>query len=87
MRSYVLILALVASFAPAPFSMALAGDTKAEATDRVICKHRNRTGTRFTSKICKKASDWEKLAEQGRADMKEMVDRPHVPICGPNGCG
>lgn len=58
----------------------------AEAGERVVCKLRQRTGTRFKTKICKTLAQWEEMAEQGRSGIKEMVDRPHVPICGPNGC-
>lgn len=87
MRSHLLILASAAILAPQPFSPVLANDQQAATADRVVCKHRKKTGTRFTSKICKRVSDWEKSAEQSRADLKEMVDRPHVLICGPGGCG
>lgn len=86
MCAYLLALALVAIVAPLPGTVAFSGDVKVEATDRVICKHRKQTGTRFTSKICKRVSDWENYAEQSRADLKEMVDRPQVKVGGPSGC-
>ena len=86
MRAYLLALTFVAIVAPLPGAVAFSRDVKDEATDRVVCKYRKQTGTRFTSKICKRVSDWEKAAEQSRADMKEMVDRPQVKVCGPSGC-
>lgn len=78
----VLGLAMTGSFVVSP-SVA---DAEVKAGGKIICKHRVRTGTRFKTKICKTAEQWEEMAEQGRSGIKEMVDRPHVPVCGPNGC-
>lgn len=67
-------------------TMAFATDEVAKPGDRIICKHQKRTGTRFTSKVCKTLDQWEAIAEDSRAGLKEMADRPHVRVCGPNGC-
>lgn len=77
-----------AAIAPVATSgaMAAAVDEEASPGDRIVCKHQKRTGTRFASKICKTVSQWEAIAEDNRAGLREMVDRPHVRICGPNGC-
>lgn len=77
-------LALAVTGPVAPSAKAAA--SVAKSGERVVCKHRQRAGTRFKSKICKTVDQWEEMAEQGRSGIKEMADRPHVPICGPNGC-
>lgn len=48
--------------------------------DRMVCKRTQRTGTRFQTKVCKTAGQWEAIAEQHRRDVSEMVDRPQVEI-------
>lgn len=55
--------------------------SKAKADDdRMICKYRQETGTRFKSKTYKTAAQWEEMAEQNRAGLKELVDRPQIEI-------
>ena len=78
----VLALALTGSFIAPPSALY----AEAKAGKKIVCKHRQRTGTRFKTKMCKTAEQWEEMAEQGRSGIKELVDRPHMPICGPNGC-
>lgn len=51
-----------------------------DAKDKMICKRTQRTGTRFHSKICKTAAQWEALTEQHKRDMAETVNRPQVEI-------
>ncbi len=48
--------------------------------DRMVCKRTQRTGTRFQTKVCKTAGQWDAIAEQHRRDVSEMVDRPQVEI-------
>lgn len=86
MRIIAALVALVLISTGYNYSPANAAETEAKGGDRVVCKLKQRTGTRFKNKICKTADQWEEMAEQGRSGIKEMVDRPHVPICGPNGC-
>ena len=60
---------------------------KADDGDKMICKYRAQTGTRFKTKVCKTAAQWEEMAEQHRAGAKELVDRPQILVCGPQtGC-
>jgi hypothetical protein len=71
-------------------SIAYAASESNEAADsgqRVICKEQRKTGTRFTTKTCRTAAQWNKMAEEHRAAAKDMVDRPKILACGPNGCG
>jgi hypothetical protein len=51
-----------------------------EAGERMICKYRQETGTRFKAKVCKTAAQWEEMAENNRSGLKEMVDRPQIEI-------
>jgi hypothetical protein len=48
--------------------------------DKLICKYRQKTGTRFRAKECKTAAAWEAMAEAHRAGLKETVDRPQIEI-------
>lgn len=73
--------------------VAISASANASATqakpdeDRMICKYRQETGTRFRSKVCKTAAQWDEMAEQHRSGAKELVDRPQILICGPQaGC-
>lgn len=56
----------------------LAETKEAKSPDRIVYKHRQKTGTRFTTKTCKPASEWERLAEEARKAAGEMIDRPAV---------
>lgn len=47
---------------------------------KMICKYRQETGTRFKTKTCKTAAQWEEMAENNRSGLKEMVDRPQIEI-------
>jgi hypothetical protein len=48
--------------------------------DRMVCKYRQKTGTRFKTKICKTVDEWEALSEQSRRDANEMINRPVISI-------
>jgi hypothetical protein len=50
------------------------------AKDKMICKRSQRTGTRFYSKVCKTAGQWEAQAEQHKRDASELINRPQVEI-------
>lgn len=58
----------------------LSAAEKADSADRMICKYRQETGTRFKAKVCKTAAQWEEMAEQNRAGLKELVDRPQIEV-------
>lgn len=74
MRSMFALLLPLALAAPAPVT------AKDDASERMICKYRQETGTRFKTKVCKTAAQWEEMAEQNRAGLKELVDRPQIEI-------
>lgn len=86
MRILLPAIALVLSTSYAPLVHAYEGEA-AQSEDRLICKHRKKTGTRFTTKTCKTAAQWERMAEEHRAGLRELVDRPQTKLCGPQaGC-
>lgn len=51
-----------------------------DAGQKMICKHKQQTGTRFKIRTCMTAAQWEEMAENNRANLKEMVDRPQIEI-------
>lgn len=55
-----------------------AATASTDADDKVICKARKRTGTRFTTKICKTVAQWDAQAEEHRRNIAEQVNRPIV---------
>jgi hypothetical protein len=70
-----------------PASVPVKAGSTAETDDKLICKYRMETGTRFKKKKCMTAAQWDEMSEQHRAGAKEMVDRPKILICGPQtGC-
>ena len=79
------LLALAALLAPLALS-APAAANEVQPEQKMICKYRMQTGTRFKTKTCKTAAEWEEIAEANRNALKEAVDRPQIKVCGPNGC-
>lgn len=63
-----------------------APEAKDGASDRLVCKYRAKTGTRFASKTCRTVAQWDEIAEDSRRNMKDIVDRPQISACGPSGC-
>lgn len=57
-----------------------------EAEERMVCKYQLQTGTRFKTKVCKTAAQWEEMAEAHRKGLTDLVNRPQIPVCGPKGC-
>lgn len=86
MRILLPAMAIILSTSYAPLVHADDGEG-AQSEDRLVCKHRKKTGTRFTTKICKTAAQWDRMAEEHRAGLRDLVDRPQAKICGPQtGC-
>ena len=50
------------------------------SADRMICKYRQETGTRFKTKMCKTAEQWDEMTEQNRAGLKDLADRPQIEV-------
>jgi hypothetical protein len=81
MRIFLAMAAVVLAFPVSSAVHAKAGASEAaDAGEKIICKERRKTGTRFTTKTCKTAAQWEKMSEEHRASAKEMVDRPQIDI-------
>jgi hypothetical protein len=41
--------------------------------DRMVCKTKPQTGTRLRTKTCYTAAEWERIAEENRRAMKDML--------------
>lgn len=58
-----------------------------EDGERMVCKYQLQTGTRFKTKICKTAAEWEAMAEAHREGLRDSANRPQIQLCDPrNGC-
>jgi hypothetical protein len=77
-----LVIATLAVSVPiqSPLYATSEGADAADAGQKIICKERRKTGTRFTTRTCKTAAQWDKMAEEHRANAREMIDRPQVEI-------
>lgn len=83
-KSFLLSVAsLVVLLSVAPASNVHASE---KSEERMVCKYQLQTGTRFKTKVCKTAAQWEEMAEAHRKGLNELVDRPQIKVCGPNGC-
>lgn len=49
---------------------------KAADGDKLLCKFRTRTGTRFTSKMCRTVAEWDAIAEAAKLAFAEGQNRP-----------
>lgn len=45
----------------------------ARSGDRMVCKSRARTGTRFPSRTCRPASEWSEMEEQHKRAAAEIL--------------
>lgn len=67
---------------PALLAVAVAGTPVVpvvkKANDRLVCKSEARTGTRFTTRICKTKDEWEAISEQNIRDAHDMINRPVI---------
>lgn len=50
-------------------------DDAKPAAERMICKRQMATGTRFQTRTCRTAKQWNELAELSRRAGKEMIDK------------
>ncbi len=53
--------------------------------DRLVCRRESRPNTRFTSKVCKTAAEWEERAKAAQEAFEDVRGRPIVKICPPVG--
>ncbi|WP_339706789.1 hypothetical protein [uncultured Sphingosinicella sp.] len=76
-----LFIVLAMFFALSTGSVMAEGQTQSQTSakknenDRIICKSSPKTGTRFGSKTCMTAREWEEVAENHRRAAAEMIDR------------
>lgn len=70
-------LGLIALLSVALASPVVASDADAgeEAAERLICKKQKKTGTRFTTRTCMTARQWDELAERARREGKDIIDK------------
>lgn len=68
---------------PAPSQGAEA--TASSDKDRLICRRESRPNTRFTSKVCKTATEWEERSKAAQEAFEDVRGRPIVKICPPVG--
>lgn len=54
--------------------------------DRLICRRESKANSRFTTKVCKTAAEWDKRAETARQALADTQQRPTVMVCPPTGC-
>jgi hypothetical protein len=58
--------------------VAASANDEPQSEDKLVCKHRKKTGTRFTTKTCKTASEWDRMAEENRRTANEMINKPFI---------
>jgi len=72
------LLCAVAAFSAVAASPALAGDDPKSAPEPVkekkVCKSDNRTGSIMPKRTCRTQEEWDRLTEQGKADMDRVRD-------------
>jgi hypothetical protein len=51
-------------------------NSNARSADRMVCKTRPRTGTRFRSQTCRTAREWAELEESHKKGHSELLMRP-----------
>ncbi len=76
MRGVSTLLILAVAMLP----VAASAEDKPKPDDRMICKREKKTGTRFTTKICKTAAQWEAISEAAYRATGEMMNRPQTDM-------
>ena len=77
---------LLVSAAAAP-SFAAQPTAQERSGDKLVCKSKPKTGTRFRTKTCRTVSEWDQIAEGNKRAMADVVNRPQIKVCGPmTGC-
>lgn len=86
MESLLYSLALVLSAAAAHQLGASSSAPQAgEVEDRMVCRSIRKTGTRFDTRLCKRASEWRAIAEASAAATREIQSRPKINCTQPSG--
>jgi hypothetical protein len=76
MRNLLLTIASISLVAIPASAPAAASAEAAGASDKLVCKLKPRTGTRFPSKTCRTTAEWDQIAEQNKRDAADMTNRP-----------
>ena len=53
-----------------------ASSRAADNPNKLVCKNKATTGTRFPTRICHSLAQWEEIAEQSKRDARAMIDKP-----------
>jgi hypothetical protein len=69
----------------APADGASLPSTSGADKDRLVCRRESKPNTRFTSKVCKTAAEWEERAKAAQQAFEDVRGRPTVKICPPVG--
>lgn len=64
--------------APPSHAESETADTATASAERLVCKYRQQTGTRFKTKICKSAAQWDKSSETARREAAELINSPKI---------
>lgn len=63
-----------------PSGAAIAADAKSDGSQKVVCKSRATTGSRFQKRTCRTKAEWDALEEQMKRDVAEQINRPRISI-------
>ena len=74
-------LALILTGAPAPAFNAGSVEASDRAGDKVVCRSKPKTGTRFRTKTCRTVAEWEAIREAARRTMSEELQGRAINTC------
>lgn len=66
--------------APAASAPSTTADKVKADPERLVCRREAKANSRFTTKICKTAAEWDKRAETARQSLADTQQRPMVSI-------
>ena len=82
-----LVIAALAALSLAMPASAAADTPDVPNPDKVVCKVKAKTGTRFPNKTCRTRAEWEKITAENKRTASEMIDKPIIANdCRGAGC-
>jgi hypothetical protein len=69
--------ALLASV-PAVSGSAAEPSVEEKQNEKLVCKTKPKTGTRFPTKTCRTVEEWSEIAEASKRSAAEMADKPVI---------
>lgn len=72
--------AMIVALAASAATPSLAEEKSDKPEEKMVCKRMQQTGTRFASRTCHTAAEWDKIAEEHRRAMAETINRPMIEI-------